>query len=301
MPVKEYEELVRGEKRVKKEKLFVDSSIDVVWAPGPEVENLLKGISMPVGIYECADSDVEIIRANNSYMREFNLWKRTETIQSLGYGNYETIKAAILEAAKVDETIERRFKCENSAGKERWYRLKLVKMGSIPKASIVCGMFCDITDEINYEMQLQRIERFYGTKNRKKLLVIDDSEVSRGVIHGMFKDQYEILEAENGIEGLELLKTHADSIAIVLLDMIMPKLDGEGFLKEKSKIESAEGIPVVVISAEEAIHAQIKMLQLGVNDYITKPFEPELVEERVRNVVSYNSRFQKLVSEYKNK
>ena len=78
----------------------------------------------------------------------------------------------------------------------------------------------------------------------------------------------------------------------------MPVMDGRQFLELKNSTERYEDIPVVVVSADDRTERQIDMLQNGVNDYVTKPFVPEIVERRVLNVIEYNSRFRSMLKEY---
>ena len=80
--------------------------------------------------------------------------------------------------------------------------------------------------------------------------------------------------------------------------MVMPVMDGREFLEHKNDDAEVVDIPVVVISSESDEGLQVDMLQMGVNDYITKPFVAEIIERRVKNVIDYNERFRKMVKEY---
>ena len=139
----------------------------------------------------------------------------------------------------------------------------------------------------------------FSKEKRSYLLVVDDFEINRVVIRELFQDHYEILEAENGQIGLSLLQKYGEKIEIIVLDLLMPVLDGKGFLKEKIKNRKFSSIPVVVVSSEDSKSMQLSMLELGVNDYITKPFVPEIVKRRIENVLEYRTRFNTIVEEYK--
>jgi PleD family two-component response regulator len=140
-----------------------------------------------------------------------------------------------------------------------------------------------------------------GDKNKpKKLLVVDDSELSSRIIKDIFSNSYEVILTKNGLEGLNQLKEYKNEVAVVLLDMVMPVMDGREFLERKNSDEDISDIPVVVISSESDEGLQVDMLQMGVNDYITKPFVAEIIERRVKNVIDYNERFRKMVKEYQN-
>jgi PleD family two-component response regulator len=77
-------------------------------------------------------------------------------------------------------------------------------------------------------------------------------------------------------------------------------MDGKEFLTHKNSEEDTVDIPVIVISSENDEGLQVDMLQMGVNDYITKPFIAEVIARRVKNVIDYNERFRKMVKEYQN-
>ena len=96
------------------------------------------------------------------------------------------------------------------------------------------------------------------------------------------------------------LREYKNEVAVVLLDMVMPVMDGREFLTHKNADEDTVDIPVIVISSENDEGLQVDMLQMGVNDYITKPFVAEVIARRVKNVIDYNERFRKMVKEYQN-
>lgn len=123
------------------------------------------------------------------------------------------------------------------------------------------------------------------------MLIIDDSKLNREILTLLFKDNFEILEAENGEEGLEILESCNGNIDIVLLDLFMPDTDGREVLRQRQKLDYFRNVPVVVITASNAAEDQIMAFQLGANDFIIKPFIPEIVLSRVGNVMASTKRF----------
>ena len=115
----------------------------------------------------------------------------------------------------------------------------------------------------------------------------------------LFQKQYDVVEASNGKEALEILKEDGQNINVIILDIMMPVMDGREFLKERNQNPAINEIPVVVISADADENSELNLLELGVNDYISKPFIPEVMKKRVENVLEYNSRFHKLMNEYR--
>lgn len=105
----------------------------------------------------------------------------------------------------------------------------------------------------------------------KAILIVDDMEINRGVLAAGFGDEYEILEAENGLEALEQLDNH-DNIAAVLLDLVMPKLDGMGVLKEMKDRGLLVHTPVFIITAADSEKMLMDAYDLGAVDVLSKPF-----------------------------
>ena len=97
------------------------------------------------------------------------------------------------------------------------------------------------------------------------------------------------------------MQDNYEDIAIIILDMIMPEMNGEEFLVEKKKLNITDQIPIIVVSSESKTDIQLSALKLGVNDYITKPFEPEITKQKVKNVLEYNDRFKKMINDCNNK
>ena len=117
------------------------------------------------------------------------------------------------------------------------------------------------------------------------LLIIDDDAVNRMILKEIFQDAYTIIEAENGREGLEMILERKNQICAVLLDVIMPVMDGMELLKELNRQKLTDTIPVFLISAEVNEHVVLEGYKLGVMDVIEKPVLPHVVRRRVDSVV----------------
>lgn len=138
-------------------------------------------------------------------------------------------------------------------------------------------------------------------KTQKKLLVVDDSELNRAILGELFGRTYEILEAENGLAAIRCLQAENGRVAAVLLDLIMPEMDGFGVLEFLSKQEYAGLVPVFLITAETSGEVKLRGYENGVVDVINKPImDPEIVEKRVNNAVELfesRRRLQQMVDE----
>ena len=119
---------------------------------------------------------------------------------------------------------------------------------------------------------------------RRQVLVVDDEYINRQMLGFILSTEYEVLYAENGEEALEILRDKGKEISLVMLDLLMPKMDGFEFLKIRQKDEDLQEIPVVVLTSEK--EAELKSLKLGASDFIKKPYDmPEVILARVENVV----------------
>ena len=122
-------------------------------------------------------------------------------------------------------------------------------------------------------------------QRRNTILLVDDVEMNRAILGGLFKDEYHILEAENGEQALLLLNEYHSSIAIMLLDIIMPVKDGYQVLEEIRGNGLLDEVPVIIITADNSVESELKAFDLGASDIIIKPFEAHVVRRRVHNTI----------------
>ncbi len=128
------------------------------------------------------------------------------------------------------------------------------------------------------------------------LLIVDDSEMNREILKEMLKDDYEILEAENGYQGIDLLTEHGAEISLVLLDIIMDGMSGFEVLSCMVRSGWIENIPVIMISSEDSDEAVLRAYELGASDYIARPFDIRIVRQRVSNIMRLYARQRRLSS-----
>ena len=120
---------------------------------------------------------------------------------------------------------------------------------------------------------------------RHTVLVVDDNIVNRLVLNRILKDDYNIIEAENGQVALSILRENYELISVVLLDIIMPLLDGHEVLSQIHQDEKLSNIPVIVTSGQSGEDAEVKALSLGANDFMRKPYKPEVIKHRIANMI----------------
>lgn len=118
-----------------------------------------------------------------------------------------------------------------------------------------------------------------------KILIVDDMDINRDMLEMILGESYQILQADRGTQALELVDKYGEEIVAILLDIIMPEMDGFAMLKELEKKGYRGKIPVLVISAETSTMSERRCFDYGVSDFIAKPFDVNLVKRRVDNIV----------------
>lgn len=119
---------------------------------------------------------------------------------------------------------------------------------------------------------------------KETILIVDDIEINRAILTEIFKEDYQTIEACNGVEALEIINSNNDILA-VLLDLLMPELDGLGVLKEMNESGKIDSIPVFLITAADSREMLQEGYDLGAIDVITKPFMMHFLKCRVNNVI----------------
>ena len=122
-----------------------------------------------------------------------------------------------------------------------------------------------------------------------KILVVDDMKINIDILTNILKDDYEIMEASNGLEAWKIIIKERKSLSAVLLDLVMPQMDGVQVIENMKQNNLLDSIPVLAISGENQAEAEKRCLELGVADFISKPFHGMVVKKRVENIVNYYS------------
>ena len=135
-----------------------------------------------------------------------------------------------------------------------------------------------------------------GAVHKQKILVVDDSEMNREILIAMLGDDFDIIVAENGMECMELLNQYGKEISVVLLDIVMPLMDGFEVLTHMNRNRWIEDIPVIMISSEGSDAYIRRAFQLGVSDYISRPFDNRVVRQRVFNTIKLYAKQRRLIA-----
>lgn len=133
-------------------------------------------------------------------------------------------------------------------------------------------------------------------KIRQLILIVDDSELNRTLLSEMLKDDFRILEASNGRECLDALEQYGMGISLVLLDINMPVMDGFEVLVQMNRNHWIEDIPVVMISSDDTESNIKRAYDMGVSDYIRRPFDAQIVFRRVFNTIKLYAKQRRLIT-----
>lgn len=132
-------------------------------------------------------------------------------------------------------------------------------------------------------------------QEKQKILLVDDSRMNRHLLMNILSDSYEIIEATDGKQALDVLDKKKGDIALMLLDIVMPVMDGFEVLSWMSSNNLIEDIPVIMISSEDASDTVRKAFSYGVSDYISRPYDAKVVYKRVYNTIKLYTKQRRLV------
>lgn len=122
---------------------------------------------------------------------------------------------------------------------------------------------------------------------KRTVLVVDDEQVNRRILGKILEDEYNVMEASDGNEALEVITANTKLVAAVLLDIVMPNMDGYAVLRAMSADPELSKIPVIVSSHKSGDEAEIKALSMGAQDFIAKPYKAEIIRHRLSNIIKF--------------
>ena len=136
-----------------------------------------------------------------------------------------------------------------------------------------------------------------GSKAYKyRILVVADSEMNREILSEILSEEYDIIEADSGDTCIDMLRKYETGISLVLLDIVMPGMDGFGVLNYMNRHHYLEDIPVIMISSEDSTETVRRAYEMGVSDYINRPFDAGVVHRRVYNTIKLYAKQRRLIT-----
>lgn len=133
------------------------------------------------------------------------------------------------------------------------------------------------------------------TNNKQKILIVDDSAMNRAILSDMLGDDFNIMEVSDGVEAISTLKEYGSEISLILLDIVMPNMDGFEVLAEMNSQKWIDDIPVIIISSEDNATYIERGYDLGATDYISRPFDANIVKKRAVNTLMLYAKQKRLV------
>lgn len=152
-----------------------------------------------------------------------------------------------------------------------------------------------VVTESDLQHETQNITNPSAT-HKYKILIVDDSEMNREILSSILGDEFDILEAADGKECISVIRKYGRDIALVLLNIVMPEMDGFEVLEFMNKHEWIDDIPVIMISSEDSAASVKKAYEMGVSDYINRPFDVEVVHRRVFNTIKLYAKQRRLIA-----
>ena len=134
------------------------------------------------------------------------------------------------------------------------------------------------------------------TPKKPQILIVDDSAMNRAILSEILGGDFRILEASNGEQCLAQMHEHAGDISLILLDLVMPEMDGFEVLRYMSRNHTIEDLPVIMISSEEGDEFIRRAYEMGASDYVARPFDSRVVYQRVLNTIKLYSKQRRLVT-----
>ena len=124
---------------------------------------------------------------------------------------------------------------------------------------------------------------------KNKILIVDDMDLNRQLLIQILQSDYEIIEASNGQDALEIVRKNPFDLSAILLDLIMPEMDGFQVLEKLREEKYLDNIPVLIISGDSTPETETRCFELGISDFIGKPYHKNIVKQRLNNAISYFS------------
>ena len=122
-------------------------------------------------------------------------------------------------------------------------------------------------------------------KLKKTILIVEDNDLNRAILSEILSEEYEVLEAENGRQALEILGEHKDRIALIFLDVMMPVMDGYTFLDRVKEDSDMSLIPVIVTTQNDSEADEVEALSYGATDFVPKPYRPRVILHRAASLI----------------
>lgn len=177
----------------------------------------------------------------------------------------------------------------------QFYYMKCARVGGAEDFQDIVFAFANEDIDVRRN-ELTELLETGGAIARRKVLIVEDDELNREILSALLSDKFDVLHAENGEEGLQLLEEHYRVLSAVLLDICMPVCDGYEFLERRKRDKFLSSVPVIVTTGSNEQDAEIRCLDLGAEDFIAKPYNARVVIGRINSVIKLRESAQTLTA-----
>ena len=306
MPVKDYEKLLYELPQFDGDETRKSSdNTDAIWTANMQMEMIFSNMLQAAAIYEYCNGNIEVVRVNDAYFDLFGFHDtdrvHREIEESIAKEDRNTFLQTFAKVIETGDAAECEVRRGLDSGREIWTKLRLKYISKAGDHHVIFGCIDDITaqKEMDNELAKYRLALLDEETNEKVMLVVDDMEINRASLESIFETDYRILQAGDGEGALRVLEEQNYRVDMILLDLMMPGMNGQTFMQERKKNPKLMNIPVVIITADDTTEQQVLTMELGASDYIVKPFIPEIVTRRVQNVWDSTRRKKEVLQEHR--
>ncbi|MEG1684140.1 MAG: EAL domain-containing protein, partial [Oscillospiraceae bacterium] len=272
MPVEAYEELCTNslmDGQLPSLEKRDNYRYDDLFSFNQEMRALFSNALQAAVIYEFMDDQIEMIRVNEAYYALLGHDDMRAKAPSMLKLVEEEHRNALLHAfrtcARTQSTTECDYQRRRTDGVPLWIHTKLRYAAMVGDKHIIIGELTDITlrRELASELEKYKASWLDHHRDTHTVLLVDDAVINRTVLKKILQPDFTFLEAENGADAVELLHSHPHQVDLILLDITMPVMDGKEFLKYKKDVPELDGIPVIMITADDSAQQQTSTFSLG--------------------------------------
>ena len=294
MPISDYEKLLS------EQPAFVDKKVlnydgDDLWSKGKKLFNSYEGIIMPMVFLEYKENILNIIDVNKAFYDEYGydtgLPESKNLFENVVDEDRENVMDIVHNVVENDIVAECEFRIKFNNHHKRWMHAKLKHYGKTNMSDVIIASFSDVTEqkscEEKYEMQSERFEQYKNeyeseVNKHRSILVVDDNDIDRKFLVEILKTQYNVFEAADAETALDIIRN--EKIDLVTLDLVMPETRGEELLKTIKGYSDEIDVVIVVVSSDSDCNKQSELIKEGADDFICKPFSPEILLVRIANL-----------------
>ncbi len=269
-----------------------------------QIDKLFSFVNYPIALYEMEGDKIEIYRVNNAFYDLFGYADVDVLLNSpnisISEEHVRNLKSSFRKCVMSHQKIECEYEKKCFDGQYHWIRLSLSYLTQVGNANILLGELLDISDiKPLFSSIKSHIDTHAAREHKENMLIVDDNIEVLEKLSNIFSPYFELKTLQNGQEALVLLEENQNKYSIILLGLCLQDMKIVDFLSKRKEKKLSPHIPIVVISKDTMPVNQAELLELGVSDYIVKPFLNEMVIKRIDNVLQSTNQLHKIKEKYR--